>query len=95
MKIVFFNRFFFPDTSATSQILSDLASQENEVACDDCLTEVVIEALVRIRISCVEFADSRVCHGPSLATAVGSVREVLPADMPADRMTSSIGPEKS
>lgn len=25
MKIVFFNRFFFPDTSATSQILSDLA----------------------------------------------------------------------
>ena len=25
MKIVFFNRFFFPDPSATSQILSDLA----------------------------------------------------------------------
>lgn len=25
MKLVFFNRFFFPDTSATSQILSDLA----------------------------------------------------------------------
>lgn len=25
MKIVFFNRFFFPDTSATSQIVSDLA----------------------------------------------------------------------
>lgn len=25
MKIIFFNRFFFPDTSATSQILSDLA----------------------------------------------------------------------
>src|SRR5262249_30581283 len=25
MKIVFFNRFFFPDNSATSQILSDLA----------------------------------------------------------------------
>jgi colanic acid biosynthesis glycosyl transferase WcaI len=25
MKVIFFNRFFFPDTSATSQILSDLA----------------------------------------------------------------------
>src|SRR5713101_1132005 len=25
MRLLFFNRFFFPDTSATSQILSDLA----------------------------------------------------------------------
>src|SRR5690348_11615715 len=25
MKVIFFNRFFHPDTSATSQILSDLA----------------------------------------------------------------------
>ena len=34
MKIVFVNRFFFPDSSATSQMLSDLAidlAQDHEV----------------------------------------------------------------
>ena len=34
MKIVFFNRFFFPDASATSQILSDLAFHLASVGAD-------------------------------------------------------------